>query len=194
MEKAFSPVFSAEDLHKQGNYQAIATVMMYNLPSAPFTMSLLPPMGEAKPELLETMKEYSAAKYAKTREEVEAEIKERWRNVEGDATAPQSSVSLSGANPPAEGRASDPAQPQNNSASSVASPSSSATSSKSGSTDVAGKESFLEAWKKKKEKMSEAKTEAGVAEEGAASSAMNVEVDTVEAKKSDEVMFKVRRK
>ena len=83
-------------------------------------------MGEAKPELLETMKEYSVAKYAKTREEVEAEIKERWRNVEGDATAPQSSVSLSGANPPVEGRAPDPAQPQNNSASSVASPSSSA--------------------------------------------------------------------
>ena len=194
MEKAFSPVFSAEDLHKQGNYQAIATVMMYNLPSAPFTMSLLPPMGEAKPELLETMKEYSVAKYAKTREEVEAEIKERWRNVEGDATAPQSSVSLSGANPPVEGRAPDPAQPQNNSASSVASPSSSATGSKSGSTDVAGKESFLEAWKKKKEKMSEGKPEVGIAEEGAASGAMSVEGDATEAKKPDEVMFKVRRK
>ena len=45
MEKAFSPVFNAEDLHKQGNYQAIATVMMHNLPSAPFTIALLPPMG-----------------------------------------------------------------------------------------------------------------------------------------------------
>lgn len=78
MEKAFSPVFNAEDLHKQGNYQAIATVMMYNLPSAPFTMSLLPPMGEANPQLLETMKVYSATKYAKTRAEVETEIKERW--------------------------------------------------------------------------------------------------------------------
>ncbi len=82
MEKAFAPVFQAEDLHKQGNFQAIATVMMYNLPSAPFTMSLLPPMGEANPQLLETMKEYSAAKYAKTREEVEKEIKARWKAAE----------------------------------------------------------------------------------------------------------------
>lgn len=79
MEKAFTPVFKAEDLTKQGNYQAIAKVMMYNLPSAPFTMSLVPPMGEANPQLLETMKEYSAARYAKTRAEVEREIKERWK-------------------------------------------------------------------------------------------------------------------
>lgn len=84
MEKAFSPVFNAEDLHKQGNYQAIATVMMFDLPSAPFTMKLVPPMGKAKPGLLETMREYSAAKYAKTRVEVEAEIQERWRSAEKD--------------------------------------------------------------------------------------------------------------
>ena len=86
MEKAFSPVFKAEDLTKQGNYQAIAKVMMYNLPSAPFTMSLVPPMGEANPQLLETMKAYSAAKYAKTREEVEKEIKARWKAEEKAAT------------------------------------------------------------------------------------------------------------
>lgn len=79
MEKAFSPVFNAEDLHKQGNHQAIATVMMFNLPSSPFTLSLLAPMGEADPALLEEMKAYSASKYGKTREEVELEIKERWR-------------------------------------------------------------------------------------------------------------------
>lgn len=79
MEKAFTPAFNAEDLHKQGNYQAIAVVMMYNVPSTPFTMNLLPPMGEAKEELLTTMKEYSAARFGKTRTEVEKEIKERWK-------------------------------------------------------------------------------------------------------------------
>lgn len=56
--------------------------MMFDLPSAPFTMSLCPPRAKAKPGLLEMMKEYSAAKYAKTRAEVEAEIKERWKKVE----------------------------------------------------------------------------------------------------------------
>jgi len=79
MEKAFQPVFNAEDLHKQGNYQAIATVMMYNIPSAPFTMSLLPPMGQANPQLMESMKAYTAARYGRTRAEVEQEIQERWR-------------------------------------------------------------------------------------------------------------------
>lgn len=92
MEKAFSPVFKAEDLTKQGNYQAIAKVMMYNLPSAPFTMSLVPPMGEANPQLLETMKAYSAAKYAKTREEVEKEIKARWKAEEKAATEVKNEV------------------------------------------------------------------------------------------------------
>ena len=79
MEKAFTPVFNAEDLHKQGNYQAIATVMMYNMPTSPFTMKLLPPMGEANPELLASMKAFLATKYGRTRAEVEAEIQERWR-------------------------------------------------------------------------------------------------------------------
>lgn len=79
MEKAFTPVFNAEDLHKQGNYQAIATVMMYNIPSAPFTMSLLSPMGEPNPQLMESMKAYTAARYGRTRAEVEQEIQERWK-------------------------------------------------------------------------------------------------------------------
>ena len=41
MEKAFSPVFTAEDLHKQPNFCAIATVMMFDMPTSPFTISLL---------------------------------------------------------------------------------------------------------------------------------------------------------
>ncbi len=79
MEKAFVPVFNAEDLHKQGNFQAIATVMMYNLPTSPFTMRLLPPMGESNPELLARMKDFTAMKYGKTRAEVEKEINDRWK-------------------------------------------------------------------------------------------------------------------
>lgn len=87
MEKAFTPVFNAEDLHKQGNYQAIATVMMFNLPSAPFTMRLLPPMGEANPELLETMRAFLATKFGRSRAEVEQEIKQRWDIAESEKNA-----------------------------------------------------------------------------------------------------------
>ncbi len=130
MEKAFTPVFKAEDLHKQGNYQAIATVMMNNLPSSPFTMALLPPMGEANPELLETMKAYSAAKYGRTREEVEAEIRARWKTVKKDE---QKLTGAKEVGPIGE-------------------------LEKVQSEKVSEKESFLSAWKKKRE---EKRAEAG---------------------------------
>ncbi len=78
MVKAFTPTFTAEDLTKTANHAAICKVMMFGMPSAPFTMKLLPPMGEANEELMKSLKAYTATKYAKTRAEVEAEIKERW--------------------------------------------------------------------------------------------------------------------
>ena len=77
MEKAFVPVFNAEDLHNQPNYHAITTVMMYDMPSKPFTMRLLPPIGVENPEVLESLKLYSATKYGRPRAEVEREINER---------------------------------------------------------------------------------------------------------------------
>lgn len=77
MEKAFVPTFNAEDLHNQPNYHAIATVMMYNMPTKPFTMNLPKPFGEENPELLKSMKLYSATKYGRMRAEVEREINER---------------------------------------------------------------------------------------------------------------------
>ena len=77
MEKAFSPVFNAEDLHKLANHSAVATVMMFGVPSAPFTMKLLPPMGENNAELLKTLRMYSATRYGRKRAEVDAEINKR---------------------------------------------------------------------------------------------------------------------
>lgn len=77
MEKAFSPVFTAQDLHNQANFHAIATVMMYNMPTSPFTMSLLPAMGEENEELMRRMREYALSRYGRPRAEVEKEIDER---------------------------------------------------------------------------------------------------------------------
>lgn len=77
MEKAFSPVFTAEDLHKQPNYNWIATVMMFNTPTAPFTMRTLPPMGEGNSELMQKMRTYALSRYGRPRAEVEAEIDAR---------------------------------------------------------------------------------------------------------------------
>lgn len=77
MEKVFTPTFNAEDLHNQPNFHAISTVMMYDMPSKPFTMSLIPPMSDGNPEVLDTMKMYSATKYGRMRAEVDREINQR---------------------------------------------------------------------------------------------------------------------
>ena len=153
MERAFTPVFNAEDLHKQGNYQAIATVMMFNLPSAPFTMSLLPPMGEANPELMASLKTYVAAKYGRNRAEVEQEIKERWKTQKAEEKKPVQQ----------------------------------------------GAESFLGAWKKKRESLG-AKIPLGASRGSGGGQTTNEEMETVEPdavleepkKEEKEAFFKVR--
>ncbi|MBR2544213.1 DUF87 domain-containing protein [Candidatus Saccharibacteria bacterium] len=81
MVKAFSPVFTAEDLTKTPNFAAVTKVMMFDMPSAPFTINLPPPMGDPDDELMKSLKVYSATKFAKTRAEVEKEIQDRWNTV-----------------------------------------------------------------------------------------------------------------
>lgn len=82
MVKAFTPTFTAEDLTKTPNHAAVAKVMMFGMPSSAFTMNLPAPMGEPNDELMNSLKVYSATKYAKTRSEVEREIQERWSRAE----------------------------------------------------------------------------------------------------------------
>ncbi len=78
MVKAFAPTFTAEDLTKTPNHSAICKVMMFGMPSSPFTINLPAPMGEPNDKLLDTLKLYSATRFAKTRTEVEREIQSRW--------------------------------------------------------------------------------------------------------------------
>ncbi|MDO5451987.1 MAG: TraM recognition domain-containing protein [Candidatus Saccharibacteria bacterium] len=78
MVKAFTPTFTAEDLTKTANHEAICKVMIFGMPSTAFTMKLPAPMGEPNVELMKSLKVYSATKFGKTREEVEREINERW--------------------------------------------------------------------------------------------------------------------
>ncbi|MBQ3353297.1 TraM recognition domain-containing protein [Candidatus Saccharibacteria bacterium] len=92
MVKAFTPTFTAEDLTKTPNFSAIAKVMMFDMPSAPFTMKLPAPMGEPNEELMNTLKVYSATKFGKTRSEVEQEIQERWTAAEKAKTPPETHV------------------------------------------------------------------------------------------------------
>lgn len=77
LEKKFKPTFEAEDLAKLPNYQSITSVMINNVPSAPFSMSFVAPMGQVNPNLIDALKKLSAAKYGKPRAVVEKEITDR---------------------------------------------------------------------------------------------------------------------
>ncbi len=89
--KRFEPTFDAQDMIKLPNYQSIANVMINNTPSAPFSMSWLPPLGgaHANPDLADAMKKLSAAKYGRPRSEVEQEIFSRL----GASAKPSPSIS-----------------------------------------------------------------------------------------------------
>ncbi len=92
MEKVFAPVFNAEDLHNQPNYHAITQVMMFDMPTKPFTMNLIPPMGEENPEVLRALKSYSAVKYGRTRAEVDREINTRLSKPKPEQGVPKVAV------------------------------------------------------------------------------------------------------
>lgn len=92
LEKVFTPVFKAEDLHKQPNHHAITTVLMNGMPSAPFTMNLPAPMGKEDRKVFESLREYSAKKYGRPGAEVDKEIDERL-NIKNEADKPAKEAS-----------------------------------------------------------------------------------------------------
>lgn len=79
MVKRFQPTFDAEDLTRLPNFETIASVMIHNVPSQPFSMSLLPPLGTPNDQLAKALKRLSAAKYGRPRAIVEKEIFARLR-------------------------------------------------------------------------------------------------------------------
>lgn len=79
MSKKFSPIFDAEDLTKLPNFESITSVMINNIPSSPFSMSLMPPLGHPNPQLADALRKLSSAKYGRPKAEVEKEIFERLR-------------------------------------------------------------------------------------------------------------------
>lgn len=74
LQKKFIPNFDAEDLTKLPNFQAVASVMINNVPSSAFSMSLVPPMGKPDAKIQEALMKLSAAKYGRPRAQVEKEI------------------------------------------------------------------------------------------------------------------------
>ena len=80
MVKKFQPTFDVDDLSKLPNFQSITSVMINNVPSAPFSMNWIPPMGQVNTQLRDALVRLSAAKYGKPRAVVEKEIFDRLRD------------------------------------------------------------------------------------------------------------------
>lgn len=72
--KQFSPVFDQEDLIKMPNYNAVVRLMISGVPSQPFSLATIPPLGHPNPRLGDALKRLSAAKYGRPRPVVEKEI------------------------------------------------------------------------------------------------------------------------
>lgn len=74
LAKKFAPTFDTEDLTKLPNYQTITSVLISGVPSAAFSMTLIPNMGKSNPQLRDALKKLSAAKFGRPRAQVEKEI------------------------------------------------------------------------------------------------------------------------
>lgn len=77
MVKRYTPVFDAEDLTKLPNYESVVVAQIQGVPSSPFSMSWIPPMGHENKQLSDALKQLSASRYGRPRAEVEREIFER---------------------------------------------------------------------------------------------------------------------
>jgi hypothetical protein len=75
--KYFHPTFDSDDLLRVPNHNTIVRTLIGGIPTQPFSMATLPPLGTPRPRLAAAIKQLSSAKYARPRALVEAEITER---------------------------------------------------------------------------------------------------------------------
>ena len=73
----FHPIFEAEDLLRVPNFNSVVRTLIGGVPTQPFTMATLPPLGKPNRNLADALKQLSAAKYGRPRSIVEKEIFDR---------------------------------------------------------------------------------------------------------------------
>lgn len=73
----FQPTFDGDDLLRVPNYNTIIRTLVNGVPTQPFSMATLPPLGTPNSKLADALKQLSAAKYGRPKSTVEAEIFER---------------------------------------------------------------------------------------------------------------------
>lgn len=73
----FQPTFDSDDLLRIPNHNTIVRTLIGGVPTQPFSMATLPPLGTPNPRLSIALKQLSAAKYGRPKAVVEKEINER---------------------------------------------------------------------------------------------------------------------
>ncbi len=77
LSRKFQPVFDREDILRLPNYNTITQILIGGVPTQPFSMATVPPMGSENPDLAKALKQLSAAKYGRPRAVVEKEVTTR---------------------------------------------------------------------------------------------------------------------
>jgi len=78
LEKQFAPTFNAPDLENLPNYNAVMALLVNGVPARPFTIETEKP-AQRDYSRIDEMRAMSYEKYGRAREEVEAEIRERYQ-------------------------------------------------------------------------------------------------------------------
>ncbi len=86
--KQFQPIFDQRDLVNLPNFNSVIKLLIGGLPSQPFSMTSLPPLGHVSPEMGLAVKQLSAAKFGLHKAEVEADIFARLQNKPRPQLAP----------------------------------------------------------------------------------------------------------
>jgi hypothetical protein len=77
LSRYFQPTFDGDDLLRVPNYNTIIRTLVNGVPTQPFSMATLPPLGTPNPKLADALKQLSAAKFGRPKATVEAEIFDR---------------------------------------------------------------------------------------------------------------------
>ncbi len=101
LNKYFRPSFEETDLIRLPNYNTIVRTMIGGVPTQPFSMATLPPLGTPNSKLSDALKQLSAAKFGHPKAMVEADIFKRMETKTSPTSAavPTNSPVFGGSSP-----------------------------------------------------------------------------------------------
>ncbi|CAN5659321.1 hypothetical protein BH23PAT2_BH23PAT2_07070 [soil metagenome] len=81
LTRYYQPLFNSDDLLRIPNYNAVVRTLINGVPTQPFSMAALPPLGNPNPQLGKALRQLSHAKYGRPKSKVEKDIFKRLESV-----------------------------------------------------------------------------------------------------------------